>query len=134
MKKERSTILYYFIALIILTGAGLFIFKDNLANRFLNYNSPVETAIVSSSTAANLNLDILRDSRIKALKNYVNIFDYNNLEHSQDLIQEAQKNQVEIIITNPDASSTASTTSTSLSPVRVRVGNSNPFIVKKVAK
>jgi len=134
MKKDRSTILYYFIALVVLFGLGLFIFKDNLASKFLDYNNPV-APVASPSAAVSLNLDILRDSRIKALKNYINTFDYENLEHSQDLIMEAQKTQTEIIISNPDASSTSTgSTITSLAPVRVRVGNSNPFIVKKVAK
>lgn len=132
MRKERSTIIYFFIVLIILVGIALFVFKDDMVNQFLTYSGGEET--VNSPVPINLNLDVLRDSRIKALKNYVSVFDYENLDKSQDAIMATQKNQSEVIITNPDEASTSTEKTTSSPIIRVRIGNSNPFIVNKVVK
>jgi hypothetical protein len=132
MRQSQSVILYFFIGLIILFGLGLFIFKDNVVDSMLSYNinGPVVNVTKPSS---DLKLDILRDSRVKALKNYVSIFDYANLDKSQEAILGNAGKQTDVIISNPDDTAVkASTTQKSL--IRVRVGNSNPFFTNKVVK
>lgn len=132
MNRYQSLILYLFIILIILASLGLFIFKDQVADRFLNYSVASQAVNVNNSGANNdFKLDVLRDSRIKPLKNYVSLFIYNDLNKSQDAILAASKNQTDVVISNPDggtATKTATTTSSGLT--RVKVGHSNPFIVK----
>lgn len=133
MRQQPSTILYIFIILIILAGVGLFIFKDNVAGQLSNYNinGPVSTS--TRATNNDFKLDILRDSRIKALKNYVTIFNYESLDNSQKIITENSGKQSDVIISNPDATATSTATSTK-NIIRVRVGNSNPFLIKKAVK
>jgi len=132
MSNQRSTILYIFIGLIILVCLGLLLFKDDVAKQLLSYdiNGPVVNV---KSNVVDLKLDILRDSRIKALKNYVSIFDYENLDKSQELIMANIGKQTDVVISNPDGDASSTPTSTK-SVIRVRVGNSNPFIVNKVVK
>lgn len=131
MRQQQSIILYVFIVLIILMGLGLFIFKDNIVDQFLAYNINGPVVKVTNNNAE-LNLDVLRDSRIKALKNYVSIFDYNHMDKSQDAIL-ANQGAAVIPSTDNTASSTASSTATTtINTIRVRLGNSNPFI--KAAK
>ena len=135
MKKERTTILYLFIFLIILAGLSLIIFKDNLTNQFLRYSNDSGELTVSSGSS-DLKLDILRDSRIKALKNYVSIFNYDDLNKSQDAIAAAHNSKSDVVISNPGetGTSTESATSGTGNYLRVRVGNSNPFIVNKIVR
>ena len=130
MRQQQSTILYAFIALIILAGLGLFIFKDNIASQFLanNINGPVISVNKGSSE---LNLDVLRDARIKALKNYVSVFDYANMNKSQDIIQENLSKQSDVVISNPDGTASTSASTTTKNIIRIRLGNSNPFIKAK---
>jgi len=128
MRQQNSTILYIFIVLIILIGLGLFIFKDNIVDQFLTYNVNGPILNVSKGNVE-LNLDVLRDARIKALKNYVSIFDYNDIDKSQDIIQANLSKQSDVIISNPDG--TASTTTVNNNVIRVRLGNSNPFLKAK---
>ena len=133
MKQTSSTILYLFIILILLSGAALFIFKDSVADSLLSYDvSPKATAKVSSD----LKLDILRDFRIKELKNYVSVFNYEDLEKSQEIILKNANTEQDVVISNPDNEATSSqlVSSSSQKIIRVRVGNSNPFLNKKVAK
>ncbi len=134
MKTAKSTILYLFVILIIVIGLLLFIFKDSIVSRFLNYNNNEITPAKPSS--AGLNLDILRDSRIKELKNYISVFDYNDLDKSQDAVAAVMKAQEDVIISNPEEVGTSTEAIKVVKPtfVRVRVGNSNPFIVNKVVK
>jgi|GEM_PF-1446138 len=132
MRKARSTILYIFITLIILTGIALFIFKDDITNQFLKSSSD-NLAVAVPSTANDLNLDILRDSRIKALKDNVTVFDYADLNKTQDALEAAAKKISDVIISNPDQTGTPATTTLNTF-IRVRVGNSNPFIVNKIVK
>lgn len=130
MRHPQSAILYFFIALIILVGLGLFIFKDVVVDKLLNnnINGPIVNVV---RTNQELKLDILRDSRVKALKNYVSIFNYEDLDASQEIILGNIGKQDDVVISNPDATSTA----TSTKPlIRVRVGNSNPFIINKDVK
>lgn len=133
MKQQSSTILYLFIILIILSGLALFIFKDNVADSLLNYDVNLAT---TKRSGGDLKLDILRDPRIKELKNYVNVFDYNNLEKSQEIILGANNSGTDVVISNPEDEETASSTdkTNNQNAVRVRVGNSNPFLVKKAVK
>jgi hypothetical protein len=129
MRQQESTSLYIFIGLLILVGLILFLFKDNISDQLLNYNTGTQvTTAVKNNTE--LKLDVLKDARIKALKNYVSIFDYNNLDKSQAAILAEASKQDEVVISNPDETAT----STKSDLIRVRVGNSNPFLVKKAAK
>lgn len=133
MRHPQSAILYLFLALIVLVGLGLFIFKDAVVDGLLNNNisGPVVNVV---RTNQELKLDILRDSRVKALKNYVSIFNYEDLNASQEIILGNAGKQDDVVISNPDAEE-ATSTSTSTKPlIRVRVGNSNPFLINKDVK
>lgn len=133
MRKEQSTILYLFVLLLLAVGVLLFVFKDQMASQFLNYGGTDEIVAVKTENNV-LNLDILRDSRVKALKNYISVFDYQNLDKTQDAIVEALKVQNEVIISNPEPTATTTGETTVKNYIRVRVGNSNPFSVEKKAK
>jgi len=133
MRKEQSTILYLFVFLILAVGVLSFVFKDQLASQFLNYGGADEVIAVKTENNV-LNLDILRDSRVKALKNYISVFDYENLDKTQDAIIESLKVQNEVIISNPEVTATSSEETTVKNYIRVRVGNSNPFSVEKKVK
>ena len=132
MNKYQSLILYLFIILIVLASLGLFIFKDEVADHFLNYSVDSQVINVGNSGGNNdFKLDVLRDSRIKPLKNYVNLFIYNDLNKSQDAILAASKAQTDVIISNPDSGTATKTATTTSGVTRVKVGHSNPFIVNK---
>ncbi len=132
MRRQESTTLYIFIGLLILVGLALFLFKDNISDLLLNDNTGTQVVTpVKGNTE--LKLDVLKDVRIKALKNYVSVFDYNNLDKSQEAILAEANKQGEVVISNPDETAT-STGSTKSDLIRVRVGNSNPFLVNKAAK
>lgn len=130
MRQRSNPILYIFIALIIISGVVLFIFKDNLADSLLRYD--INGTVVNLAIPKNneLKLDVLSDSRVKPLKNYVSIFDYNDLDKSQEKILANYSKQGEIIITNLEDTGTTSVP-VSKDLLRVRVGNGNPFPVKK---
>jgi len=131
MRRQQSTILYIFIFLIILLGLALFIFKDSIVDQLLSFN--IDGPVVNvNKNSTNLNLDILNDSRIKVLKNYVSVFDYQDLDKSQEAILANLNKQNDVTISNPDGAATTSTAISSF--IRVRVGNSNPFLVNKTAK
>lgn len=133
MRHPQSAILYFFIALIILVGLGLFIFKDNVVDSLLSdsINGPV---INVARTSSDLKLDILRDSRVKSLKNYVSIFNYEDLDASQDIILGNAGKQDDVVISNPDAEKATGTATSTKPLIRVRVGNSNPFVIIKEVK
>lgn len=133
MRQAKSTILYLFVFLLLAVGVLSFVFKDQLASQFLNYGGTDEVVAVKTENNV-LNLDILRDSRVKALKNYISVFDYENLDKTQDAIIEALKTQNEVIISNPEPTATSSNETTIKNYIRVRVGNSNPFSVEKKVK
>jgi hypothetical protein len=129
MSQGRSTILYLFIAILVIAIIGLLIFKDEAVDSFLNYE--INGPIVSVAKPGNdLNLDILRDDRVRALKSYTNFFYYDDLNKSQDLIMAADKKSSDVIISNPDIKEDNTTTKKQVL-IRVRVGNTNPFVVKK---
>lgn len=129
MSQGRSTILYLFIAVLMIAIIGLLIFKDEAVDSFLNYE--IDGPVVSVTKPANdLNLDVLRDERIKALKNYTNFFYYDDLNKSQDLIMAADKKSSDVVISNPDTKEKATSTKKNVL-MRVRVGNTNPFVIKK---
>lgn len=133
MKKQSSTILYLFIILIIISGIFLFIFKDRVAENLLTYSV---IPVVSKKSNNDLKLDILRDPRIKELKSYVSVFNYESLEKSQELILENYNTGGDVIISNPESEGVASSTKKTENSqiIRVRVGNSNPFLTKKAPK
>lgn len=129
MSQGRSTILYLFIAVLMIAIIGLLIFKDEAVDSFLNYE--IDGPVVMVAKPVNdLNLDVLRDERIKVLKNYTNFFYYDDLNKSQDLIMAADKKSSDVVISNPDAKETATSTKKNVL-MRVRVGNTNPFVIKK---
>lgn len=135
MSQKNPTILYLFIILILIVSVSLFIFKDQIAGKLLSYE--VRTSAINlnnKATSTELRLDILKDSRIKVLKNYISVFNYNDLDKSQEAILASANKPSDVIITNPDETSTTTATTTK-SVIRVRVGNSNPFLTaKKAAK
>ena len=131
MKRQQSTILYVFIILLILAGVSLFVFKDTVSNVLLNYDT-ITPVVNSNRTNNDLKLDILRDSRIKALKNYVSTFRYDDLDKSQEIILNNSGKEGDITISNPDDEATSTVSNQNI--IRVRVGNSNPFLTQKVIK
>lgn len=136
MKKQSTTILYLFIILIILSGIVLFIFKDKVANKLISYDVVPKAAVRVND---DFKLDILRDNRIKELKNYISIFDYNDLQKSQELILKNYNSGLgaDVEISNPDDEAAVDDKKNNLKPqriIRVKVGNSNPFLVKKAVK
>lgn len=133
MRQLQSTILYLYLILIIVTGVALFIFKDAAVDKFLNYSINGSVVSVTPRTNQEFKLDILRDSRVKALKNYVSVFNYNDLDKSQEAILANANKSGDVIISNPDATAT-STANNTKQLIRVRVGNSNPFLVTKETK
>lgn len=130
MRQRSNPILYIFISLLVISGIVLFVFKDNLANSLLRYD--INGTVVNLAIPKNndLKLDVLSDSRVKPLKNYVSIFDYNDLDKSQEKILANYSKQGEIIITNLEEAGTSSVP-VAKDLLRVRVGNGNPFPVKK---
>ena len=52
-----------------------------------------------------------------------------DIDKSQDIIQANLSKQSDVIISNPDG--TASTTTVNNNVIRVRLGNSNPFLKAK---
>jgi hypothetical protein len=135
MSQKNPTILYFFIFLILIASVSLFIFKDKIAGKLLSYEVGISAINLNNkATSSDLKLDVLKDSRIKALKNYISIFSYDNLDKSQEAILASANKPSDVIITNPDETSTTTATTTK-GLIRVRVGNSNPFLTtKKAAK
>lgn len=135
MSQKNPIILYFFISLILIVSVSLFIFKDNIADKLLNYEVSISAInLGNKATSTELKLDILKDSRIKALKNYISVFSYDNLDKSQEAILASVNKPSDVIITNPNETSTTKSTTTK-GIIRVRVGNSNPFLTdKKAAK
>ncbi len=133
MRQQRSIILYLFVGLLIVTGFFLYIFKDSLVSRFLTYSINGEVIRLASDNS-NIKLDILNDSRIKALKNYTGVFDYNDLEGTQKALLTEVNNQNSVVISNPDAGSSDNIDVKKINFVQVRVGNNNPFVTSKVTK
>lgn len=133
MSQKNPIILYLFIFLILAASVSLIIFKDSIADQLLSYNAGISPVnLVGKATSTELKLDILKDSRIKVLKNYISIFNYNDLDKSQETILANANKPSDVIITNPDETSTTTSTTTK-SLIRVRVGNSNPFLTDKKA-
>lgn len=132
MRQRKSTTLYVFIAFLILVGLVLFLFKDAIFDQLLNANN-TSTIVTPVKSSIELKIEILQDARIKALKSYVSVFDYNNLDKSQEIILANANKQGEVVISNPEEIATSSS-STKNQLIRVRVGNSNPFLVNKATK
>ena len=131
MKKQESKVIYLFVLLIIVIGIASFIFRAELAGTFLTYDSGITQAPAVVSKKDELNLDLLRDEKIKALKTNFSIFDYDDLNKTQDALEEefrANASAMEQVITNEDGSQSI------VKPVffRVDVGNNNPFASKVI--
>lgn len=133
MKKQESKIIYFFVLLIIIIGIASFVFRAELAGTFLKYDSGITQTPASVNKKDELNLDVLRDEKIKALKTNFSIFDYDDLNKTQDALEtEFRENAsaMEQVITNEDG------TQSIIKPVffRVDVGNNNPFADNKAIK
>lgn len=131
MNKQKSKFLYIFIILIIILGIVFFIFRKKLTDTFLRYDTINNTVIASSSILA-INLDLLREEKVKSLKDNVSVFDYEDLNKTQD--QLAQNFKPQTIILDSPASSTEELPAVKTVFFRVSVGNSNPFVVEKKLK
>lgn len=132
MKKSYQAILYIFLLLIIAAGLLLFLWRDNALNslnesfEINKLESATKTAVISKDT---LDSDILSAPKFVALKNNVNIFDFDSI------CKESVGKTVSTIKTIEigGASSTAATSSAA-QKVNCIIGNSIPFPVpaKKV--
>lgn len=127
MKKQESKIIYFFVLLIVIIGIAAFIFRAELANNFLKYDSNVTPSTVVTGKDE-LNLDLLRNDKIKALKTNFSTFNYEDFNKTQEILAAEFRDNassLEQIITNEDGSQSI------VKPVffRVDVGNNNPFAV-----
>lgn len=122
MTKQRFFITYLFIFLLVLAGLILFAFREQVASGLMpdsfNYPTTNTTPVAGEGV---ISLDVLRDARVKALQNKVEWFDYNDLNKSQEIIL---KNTPPLMV--PGETSTSAPRQ--ISPTKVRVGNSNPFL------
>ena len=129
MKKQESTTIYLFVLLLIGLSVLSLIFKEQFAATFLKQDygeMPAPSAVVKDE----LNLGVLSEEKVKALKLNYSIFDDADLNKTQDLLAENFRvNASSMIktIVNEDGSVTT------IKPTffRVGVGNNNPFIVEK---
>jgi len=132
MKKQESKIIYIFVILIIIVGITSFVFRTKLADTFLKYDYGA-TTIPAVNKNDELNLDLLREDKIKALKTNFSVFDSEDLNKTQDLLAEDFRTKADSMINtviNADGSVSV------VKPVffRVSVGNNNPFIVTEKPK
>ncbi len=127
MAKQRFFISYLFISLLIVVGLVLFIVREQAADILLpdSLLTRPSTGGTLSSGGSALSLDILRDDRVRTLKNRVEWFDYNDLNKSQELIS---NNTSPIINPENTGANSTSTPPRQITPTKVRVGNSNPFL------
>jgi hypothetical protein len=133
MKKQESKIIYLFVILIVIIGIASFIFRAELASTFLSYDSSITQTPAVVNKKDELNLDLLRNEKIKALKTNFSIFDYDDLNKTQDALEKnfrENAGSMEQVITNEDGSQSI------VKPVffRVDVGNNNPFADNKAIK
>lgn len=129
MKKKESKILYYFVLLILIIGILSFIFRGQMADKFLHYDYSVPAIINNtSSTDDSLKLDLLSNEKTQSLKNNVDTFNYEDLNKTQDLLAE------QFIATSasaPDIYDEEGNLLPKKAFFRVSVGNSNPFTPDK---
>lgn len=133
MKKQESKIIYFFVLLIVVIGIASFIFRADLAGTFLKYDSGIAPTPATVNKKDELNLNILRYEKVKALKTNFSTFNYDDLNKTQDTLEtEFRENAsaMEQVITNEDGSQSI------VKPVffRVDVGNNNPFSDNKAIK
>jgi hypothetical protein len=128
MKKKEPKILYYFILFIVLIGILSFIFRGQLAGKFLHYDylSPVVTP--TNTPDDTLKLDLLSNEKIKSLKDSVTIFNYEDLNKTQDLLEEQFRTNS---ASAPDLYDEEGQLLPKKAFFRVSVGNSNPFSSEK---
>ncbi len=131
MNKPQSKFIYLFIVIIIILGIVSFVFKQNLTDTFLTYNFDNKT-VKSNDVVSAINLDLLREEKVKSLKDNVYVFDYDDLNKTQD--QLAKDFKPVIIVSDSAASSTEELPVVKTVFFRVNVGNSNPFVVEKKPK
>lgn len=126
MKKQDSKILYIFIAIIFIIGVVSFIFRGQLADKFLHYEAVVPVVSPVSKTET-LNLDLLSNKKVQSLKDNVIIFDYEDLDKTQDLLAEQFRTNS---ATAPDIYDEEGNLLPKEAFFRVSVGNSNPFVIE----
>lgn len=124
MRNRQSLILYFFILIIVLVSIFLFVFKDSIADKVLKYDVGVLNLKFNDNSA--LNLSVLEDKRVKSLRNYVSVFSYEDLTKSQDSLAASFSQGSDIIIVNPNGQGAPKVNTF----FKVRVGNSNPFVIK----
>jgi hypothetical protein len=133
MKKQESKAIYLLVLLIVMVGILSFLFRAKLADTFLKYDYGETSTPVTVNKKDELNLDLLRDEKIKALKNNFSIFNYDDLSATQEALAEEFRSSGSLrdrIITNEDGSQTI------VKSVffRVDVGNDSPFAAEKEIK
>lgn len=124
-KKRPPYFIYLLVFILLLLGASLYVWRQEITSFFFSRNLKVETnaGTISPGNSEVASLEILRDPRIKSLEKQVKVFNYNDLVKSQDLIMD----QTPIISTpSPDEDGAPIISR----PSRVRIGNSNPFVKK----
>lgn len=130
MKRKESPILYIFIGLILLLGIFSFIFREQLSNKFLHYDYTAP-APVSNVSADSISLELLLNEKVVSLKDSISLFNYEDLNKSQDLLAD------EFRVTNASAPILYDEEGNPLPKktfFRVSVGNGNPFVVEKKPK
>jgi hypothetical protein len=124
-KKRPAYLIYLLVFILLLLGASLYVWRDEIASYLFSKDLRIEIDSGSSSGGRSeiVSLEILRDPRVKSLKQQVKIFNYYDLVKSQELIMA----QPPLITLPPVGDEEAPVI---LTPSRVRIGNSNPFVKK----
>lgn len=131
MKNNYRSILYPFLALIILGGLGLFLFRGQLLVFLRAQENPVMPIISNrpAATSTEATAEIFKSPRFTALINNVINFDFDNICYRPN--QNAVVNQNIPADTAEDAADNATTTETAAAlPLNCVRGNSLPFSLK----
>lgn len=123
MKKKESKILYFFIPMIIILGVLSFVWREKLAAKFLHYDY-AEPVVNANKVNDALSLELLSAEKVKALKDNVSVFDYEDFNKTQDALAEKYRNSPA-----PDLLDEEGNPLPKKAFFRVNIGNSNPFPV-----
>lgn len=126
MRNKYSLIIVILVAGLLLSGAALFLARNQVVAWFDNHEdlaSLAKPAVIPPSKNT-IDDSVIKSERFKSLKNNVINFDFLNI--CKRPIKVAVVNQV--AVSNPDGTAASSTPPEN---INCRQGNNNPFFVKK---
>ncbi len=132
MKKASPAIIYFIVIIVVLTGLGLFLFREALltaARQKTGVNSAAKVSdisaiVVTVASSSALDTSILKLPRFTALVNHVTNYDYDNVCWRPDAVATKVISISEVGQDN-EASSTAARVNA------CAVGNNSPFSTVK---